>query len=683
MKPSQLSQTGRAIRGRLAITLCTALWLPALAGVTSYGFVKGANKAQINPTTIVDSTDGNPYGVYAFVHTEGPDDVFIAQIQAPGKPIPIIPGSNDDPTHLEYNQEYESKAALDADAPNGTYSFQILDSGFVTLNASLNLSGDAYPVGSPILNYAAAQAVNAAQPFTIQWTPPAGLGANDYVLVSVWNNEDNLHESPQPWSPDALPGTTASYTIPAGTLHGNEIQANVIFIKVTQRNTASIAGATGLTGYFTSVSLPVRLAGGGDTTKPTLAGFTPANLAQVEPTTPLVLTFSEAMQPVQEVMWINLPGANTITYSWSNGGQTLACSMPGGFPDGATILWGLNAAGFKDLAGNTLSGQGLGGTFSIKKTAVEPCANGPGERQNFFFVLKNVSYAQASPADPVESGDPVAQFGAFFAPVAGTTVSAASVKLPDGSTRNLTGVAGRYFSMASAGSESALNATYPAGNYTGSVTIGGQAGNVVLGMPAAPPIPKCANYAAAQAVDPKAAFTLQWNAFTGATGNDRVEILVTDDTGMTVFQAPNECANPAVPLPNTATSVTLPQDLLAAGKTYNVQLSFMKIGTITASGSPAFQGAAGYSHATQFTLKTTGGTVTGPVTILAYRLPADGHFEVDAQAAAGQVVALESTSDFKIWINTASGQASAMGRITLKDNRSPIPSAQHYRLRSP
>lgn len=657
------------------------------AGVTSYGLFKGRNQIQTGPGTLAENPDGEGYGVFAFIATAGPDELTLGQANLPGRLFPIFLGTGDDPAAAIHEQFYPSKPELDADIPNGSVNFLIIDADFANLNATLSISGDAYPAASPISNFAAAQTIDAAQPFTLQWTAPAGLTATDYVVVSLQNADGEISRSPMPWQAGALAGTTTSFTIPAGTLTGDELEANLTFVKVTGRDTAAIAGAAGLTGYFASVDVPLKSGGGGaggDTTKPTLAGYTPGLGAQVEPATPLVLNFSEPMQPLQEVFWINVPNSAAITYAWSNGGQTLTCTLPGGFPAGAAVIWGLNPDGFKDLAGNTLGGEGVGGSFTVKNTVTEPCANNPTERRNYFFVMKDVSYMQTSAADPVEGRsdeDPVGQFGAFFTPGTGVTVSAASVRLPDGTVRPLSSVLGQYFTTGSTASAAALDTAFPAGSYTGTVTVGGQTGNLSLAMAAAPPVPKCVNFATAQAIDPKEGFMVMWNPFTGATANDRVEITITDDQGRTILQAPDECANPPVTLANSATSILLAANLLAEGKTYDVELRFQKIGATAASAAPAYEGTSGYGHVTKFTLKTIGG-VPDTVTITGYRVAADGRFEADVQTAAGKTVFLEAWVNFTTWEPVNGAVAGANGQATLKDQRTQIPDSQVYRVRA-
>lgn len=672
--------------GSLAAALLLWAGQSATAGINSYGVFKGRQYLQESASSVV-AKPVESHGTFIFVHTAAEEELTLGSVQVPGQPFPTVLGnSSDDVLLWEHSEDFASQAALDSAAPNGSYAFSLVDGDFNFLNASLTVGGNTYPAAPGISNFAAAQAIDPAQPLTVQWTPPAGLGANDFVVVEVWGDSGNVRllASPFPWDAGSLPGTTASFTIPAGTLTGTDLELDLGFIKVTSRDTTSIEGATGYSGYFTFTQVPLKLAGGGggDTTPPALVSSVPASFATGVPTdTSLVLTFSEPMQASQQVNWVNVPNAASITYTWSNGGQTLTCSLPGGFPANTMVIWALTLNQFKDLAGNTLSGGVPGGTFTTANSNPEPCVTGLEERKNFFFVAKEVAHVQSSAADPVPGGDPVATFGSFFSPGAGTTATAASVRLPTGEVRNLTGFMGNYFISATAASEAALNTAFPAGNYTGTVTIGGSTGNLALPMVAAPSVPKCANYAAAQAVDPAAAFTLQWNAFAGATGNDRIEVIVQDGTGQTVFQAPNECAQPPIPLTNTATQITLPANLLQSGKTYEVELRFMKVSGFASQTGPAYQGATGFTKTTHFTLKTTGGS-SDSIVIKAFRLPTDGRFEVDVQAGPSQTVFLEAWVNFATWEPVNGTLTGANGLATLKDQRLQLPASQVYRVRT-
>jgi hypothetical protein len=661
---------------------------PVSAGITSYGAFKGTHFEQLAAGTPT-ATSGESHGAYFFVKSAAEEEILLASVQPAGALTPqlLFPNS-EDPTLSEADASFASLSALNAAVPDGAIAFSLFDGDFTQLSASLTLSGGAFPAATGLSNFAESQKIDAKQDFTLQWTVPAGVTAQDYVQVQVENSDGTLLATAFPWASGALPATTTSFTIPANTLTGTDLDAQLVFIHVTARNTTAIPNATGLSGYFVSTRIPLKLTtgggGGGDTTAPSLVSSSPVTMATGVPTnTAVVLTFSEPMQPVQTVNWFNVPNSAAINYAWSGDGRTLTCTLPGGFPASTQVIWGLDQDSFKDVAGNKLAAGMIGGLFTTAAGGGggTPCEDGFSQRSNFFFVSKEVSHVQTSAAAPAPGGDPVAMFGSFFTPTGGVNVSAASVRLPGGEVRNLTGVLGRYFLSVPAASESALNTAFPAGNYTASVTVGGSSGSLTLPMVAAPPVPQCANFAAAQAVDPAAAFTLQWNAFTGATGNDRLEISIQDSQGNTVFQAPDECAQPPRLLAATATSVTLSAGLLQAGKTYDVELRFLKVGSVASSAAPAFEGTSGFSQVTRFTLKTTGGT-SDSVVIKAFRLPADNRFEVDVEAGASQTVFLEAWVNFTTWEQVNGTVTGPLGLATLKDQRSQVPDAQVFRVRT-
>lgn len=232
-------------------------------------------------------------------------------------------------------------------------------------------------------------------------------------------------------------------------------------------------------------------------------------------------------------------------------------------------------------------------------------------------------------------------------------------------------------------SEAELAAAYPAGNYTPQLTLtAGGTSSLTVNLGAAPTTPHCANYDAAQAINAAADFTLRWDAFAGATANDRVEIIIFNDQGTEVFRLPDECATPPKPLSATATSVVIPAGTLqTGGRTYAVELGFFKTSDFKNNASPAYTAAGGYFQQTRFNIKTTGGATTGPV-ITAFRIAADQHFEVDVTATAGQTLTLEATSGYATWTPVGTAVVPASGKATVRDGRIVGSGLQAYRVKA-
>src|SRR5436309_4865629 len=89
---------------------------------------------------------------------------------------------------LFYFDGFSSQSALDSSFGNGTYSFQITTVDSDVFFAQLSLSG-AYPTVPRLSNFAAAQAINAGKDFTLLWDPFAGGTANDFILVSIEDDD--------------------------------------------------------------------------------------------------------------------------------------------------------------------------------------------------------------------------------------------------------------------------------------------------------------------------------------------------------------------------------------------------------------------------------------------------------------------------------------------------------------
>jgi hypothetical protein len=148
-------------------------------------------------------------------------------------------------------------------------------------------------------------------------------------------------------------------------------------------------------------------------------------------------------------------------------------------------------------------------------------------------------------------------------------VTAASVELPGGATRDYTPVFGSHFFSEDFETQSALDAAYPAGQYE--ITLARQTPpdtviQMTMPSPAAyPPVPQVNNYSQAQSIDPDQDFTLTFNGFAGAEDGDIIFLTIMDDMFNEVLSAPDPCV--PLPLPNTATSFVIPSGTFEAGKT--------------------------------------------------------------------------------------------------------------------
>lgn len=93
-----------------------------------------------------------------------------------------------------------------------------------------------------------------------------------------------------------------------------------------------------------------------DATRPTIVSVTPADMATgVRPTDPLVVQFSEPMDPAatQSAFAISLPAGVTVSFSWSTDGRTMTATPAAAFAYAQIVRWQINTNA-ADLAGNRL-----------------------------------------------------------------------------------------------------------------------------------------------------------------------------------------------------------------------------------------------------------------------------------------------------------------------------------------
>jgi methionine-rich copper-binding protein CopC len=113
--------------------------------------------------------------------------------------------------------------------PAGEYTFNV--TGSVDQTAMVDLPPLAWPNEPVVTNYAAAQAVNPAQPFTLKWNTFTNGTSVDWILVQVQGAyEQTLFESPDYGTPNFLSGLSNSVVIPANALPpGTTNSGSVIF----------------------------------------------------------------------------------------------------------------------------------------------------------------------------------------------------------------------------------------------------------------------------------------------------------------------------------------------------------------------------------------------------------------------------------------------------------------------
>jgi hypothetical protein len=277
---------------------------------------------------------------------------------------------------------------------------------------------------------------------------------------------------------------------------------------------------------------------------------------------------------------------------------------------------------------------------------------------------------------------------ASFNPPAELVPTGASFDIPGGETFAMQSFFGSpYFYFATFPDAAVLAGAFPQGNYVARVERSADPTiqTTVNASGTFPPTPELLNHTAAQAIDPATAFTLNWNAFTGADASSVISLEILDaegDTeGDTVFSAPNECLN--IELAPTATSISLPAGTLQSGRVYDLIINFYRLTDTSEHGASGITFSAAAGASTETTIRTTGGSGGDNLRLGDFRIGNTGRFEATVTGTAGLTVIVQGSSNLTDWDTVTTLNLPANGSASFEDSR-PLSTSggQFYRLRA-
>ncbi len=130
-----------------------------------------------------------------------------------------------------------NQALVESTFPQGEYFFTV-DAALSNQTVAVNFPTTmAQPNAPHLTDFTAAQTIAPAQDFTLTWDAFAGATATDLLQLLVSLDGTNVVQTPSYIGTNALPGTTVSYKIPAGTLLSNTTyDAELIFVRGQSRH---------------------------------------------------------------------------------------------------------------------------------------------------------------------------------------------------------------------------------------------------------------------------------------------------------------------------------------------------------------------------------------------------------------------------------------------------------------
>jgi hypothetical protein len=225
-----------------------------------------------------------------------------------------------------------------------------------------------------------------------------------------------------------------------------------------------------------------------------------------------------------------------------------------------------------------------------------------------YYVTKLEAFLQLDATNIVLNAN-AGPFNAFLGIIQSSLgmVPIATVTLPTGAVKGLPwgSSAIEIRSQESFPSQASFDAAYPPGNYD--FALYGLHDGLrfpVLSMP--PPVypdpPHVSNFAAAQSLNPLAAFTLQWDAIPGGTTDDTLWVVITDTNGNPVFSTPYPPMDLAGSLKGTATSVVIPTNTFQFGHAYVGTITFFRTTSVNTTDYPGAVGVTVVGVQTWFPL---------------------------------------------------------------------------------
>jgi len=409
---------------------------------------------------------------------------------------------------------------------------------------------------------------------------------------------------------------------------------------------------------------------------PTVISTVPQNLAVgVSPSASFVITFSEEMatDATQVDFYDSTTFSQLPTSDSRNAAHTvLTCTPTPPFPANRLIIW--SASGETPI-GDPLEGN-AGGVFT---TGTGGSTGGSGTNQlTTFSVGKSHTYVQTSPALPVLDLDTPYGFAAETLLASNRTANSVSLRLPTADVSSLTQTLGKpeqWLLLSISPSESALETSFPDGNYTYTVVASPSDQQVTINLPATmtqPLVPHLTNFAAIQSVDAAQPFTVQWDPIPGGGAAEYIFVQVG-----TVFQTP-EPGSPGA-LNGTASSVTIPASTLQSSRSYDGTIGFYH--AVTNTFGTSYVTVAFRATFTRFTLVTSG--APGGSLVFTNSAWNGVFFSFEVLSAPGQHYTVDSApSPTGPWQPLLTTNAPSNGRVQVMDINSLSAPWLFYRARN-
>jgi hypothetical protein len=234
---------------------------PTTGSITDYLVGKARSHHQSSALGPVPDAAQGPYNAYLWIQQEPYGAVSEASCTLPNGMDKVFP-SGCSSRLLQVHDAFASQAACDAAYPAGSYVFHISTPNDGEQTSILNLPAVAFLDAPRICNYPAAQFINPATGFVLQWDAIAGGTEEDFIRLIILGANDPPDFKvfyPEAVFEDGLPGDATSSFIPADRLEPDRTYVGLLqFIRTTSINDMGHPNAVGQT--FVSAQTVFNLA---------------------------------------------------------------------------------------------------------------------------------------------------------------------------------------------------------------------------------------------------------------------------------------------------------------------------------------------------------------------------------------------------------------------------------------
>ena len=259
---------------------------------------------------------------------------------------------------------FSSQTFLDNIRPFGDYGVIMTTAHDGSRTNRCLFNSSSYPNAPQILNYDAAQSVDPASDFTLQWLGFANSGPDDIITFTIMEAGTNgrpgiVYETGRfPGAPGAVDGTQTSLTIPAGTLApGRSYVGRLRFDNIIAVDSTNYPSELGLGAYFIATDFSITTIGADSNITTRIEAVYPPRVAvDIPRDAPLIWTFNKTMQRASS---LSLTGFTTNRVSfWTTDQRSFVFLPLSPNPADTNVTWRLQPWApfllFGDLVGNPL-----------------------------------------------------------------------------------------------------------------------------------------------------------------------------------------------------------------------------------------------------------------------------------------------------------------------------------------